>query len=78
MRDRYMERERGEKNRRDVVRGTTYYYYYYTKFTSLKVPRQCLLVLLVKVGWWQLKHFEVKKVAGWEVECWQCAAEGRC
>jgi hypothetical protein len=33
-----------------------------SKFTTTKVPRQCPLVLLVKVGYMNIRHSEVDKV----------------
>jgi hypothetical protein len=59
----------------DAVRGTTLITILQLgrresgEYAALKVPRARPLILLAKVGWWQGKRLEMKKVRRWEVNC---------
>jgi hypothetical protein len=64
----------GEREREEKVGGSSDRHYFLTgggghkfRFAALKVPRQCPLVLLIKVGLVKVKRLEVEKVR-WRVE----------
>jgi hypothetical protein len=65
-------------NRVDAVRGTTFILLITggTEMCSaLKVPRQCPIALVIKIGWKQRKELGNKEDSVLGVGCQQCVAE---
>jgi hypothetical protein len=47
------------------------------KFFFLKVPRQCQIVLLVKIGWRKKRTLGNEKIKGWEGESFKICIRGK-